>query len=66
MLQQLTSAYTESNKRTVENHLKFVSARHRMRQQVSVGDVSSRTASSVDSITDYNGYSILLHRSCPV
>ncbi len=58
--QQLKSAYTGLDKATIENHLKFVSARHKQNgQQFSVGDLSRRTASSVDSINEYNDvYSI--------
>ncbi len=53
----LMSIYTGHDKATVENHLNFVSVRHKQ-NEASVycqGFVMlCRIASSVDSITDYN------------
>ncbi len=59
------SIYTGRDKATVENHLNFVSVRHKQ-NEASVycqGFVMlCRIASSVDSVTDYNGFCCILSR----
>ncbi len=67
--QQLKSVYTGLGKVTVKNHLNFVSVYviNRTRHQFTVGDLSCCAASSVDGITDYNGfYCSLLRRAARV
>ncbi len=51
--QPLKSVYTGRDKATVENHLKFVSMRHKYNTAaVYCRDLSCRATSSLDSISD--------------
>ncbi len=56
------AVYTGRDKATVTNSFNFVSVLHKKKEGFTLGGLPCRTTSSVDSITDYNGFYCILSR----